>query len=132
MLKGVRAERRYDSSYEELAKRIRQFVSPEHIVNAMSQCFGAVVLACLIKNGDAHLKNFGVLYGDPDGDVRLAPVYDMLSTQPYRPRDVLALTLNGTKQYPSQQELLQFGRQACGLSKAGVDAVVQRVVAGVE
>ncbi|MFI4940709.1 MAG: type II toxin-antitoxin system HipA family toxin [Burkholderiales bacterium] len=131
VLNGVRAEGRYDSSYEELAKRIRQFVSPNHHANAMSQYFGAVVLACAIKNGDAHLKNFGVLYGEPGDDVRLAPVYDMLSTQPYKPHDVLALTLNGTKKYPSHQELLQFGRHTCGLSKAGVDAVVDQVRDGV-
>jgi serine/threonine-protein kinase HipA len=132
VLNGVRAEGRYDSSYEELAKRIRQFVSPEHQANAMFQYFGMVVLACFIKNGDAHLKNFGVLYKGPDEDVRLAPVYDMLSTQPYNPRDILALTLNGSKQYPSRRELLQFGRQACGLSKAGVDSVVEQVTAGVK
>lgn len=131
VLKGVRAEGRYDSSYEELAKRIRQYVSPEHHANAMSQYFGMIVLACLIKNGDAHLKNFGVLYDDPGSDVRLAPVYDMLSTQPYNPRDVLALTLNDTKKYPSRQELIRFGRHACGLSKAQVDAIVERVVFGV-
>jgi len=116
VLKGVRAEGRYDSSYEELARRTRQFVSPQHHAHAMSQYFGMVVLACLIKNGDAHLKNFGVLYQGPDEAVRLAPVYDMLSTQPYNPRDILALALNGTKQYPTRHALLQFGRQACGLS----------------
>ena len=131
VLKGVRAEGRYDSSYEELARRTRQFVSPQHHAHAMSQYFGMVVLACLIKNGDAHLKNFGVLYQGPDEEVRLAPVYDMLSTQPYNPRDILALALNGTKQYPTRHALLQFGRQACGLSKAGVDAVVEQVIAGV-
>ena len=131
VLKGVRAEGRYDSSYENLAKQIRRFVSDEHHANAMSQYFGAVLLACVIKNGDAHLKNFGVLYGTPDGDVRLAPVYDMLSTKPYNPHDILALELNGTKKYPSRQELLQFGRHSCGLSKATVNIVVEKVLQGV-
>ena len=132
VLNGVRAEGRYDSSYEDLANRIRQFVSAEHLATALPQYFGTVLLACLIKNGDAHLKNFGVLYDSPSGAVRLAPVYDMLTTHPYQPRDVLALTLNGSKQFPSQHTLLQFGRNACGLSKAVVDAVVERVIAGVE
>jgi len=132
VLKGVKSEGRYDSSYEELAKRIRQYVSPEHHANAMAQYFGAIVLACIIKNGDAHLKNFGVLYEDPDGEVGLAPVYDMLSTQPYNPRDVLALTLNGTKKYPRRPELARFGRHACGLSKGRVDEIVERVIDGVK
>lgn len=69
--------------YEKLAERIQNYVSPQNRIPAMSQYFGAVVLACVIKNGDAHLKNFGVLYNEYGGDVRLAPVYDMLCTKLY-------------------------------------------------
>lgn len=131
VLSGMRSGGRYDSSYEKLAERIKRYVSPEHHANSMSHYFGAVVLACAIKNGDAHLKNFGVLYSDPDSDVRLAPVYDMLSTKPYERRDVLALELNGSKQYPSRQVLMQFGRQACGLSKTSVNSMFDQVLHGV-
>ncbi|WP_159077460.1 type II toxin-antitoxin system HipA family toxin [Polynucleobacter rarus] len=131
VLSGMRSSGRYESSYEKLAERIKLFVSPEHQADSMSHYFGAVVLACIIRNGDAHLKNFGVLYSHPDSDVRLAPIYDMLSTKPYQPHDVLALELNGSKQYPSYQKLIQFGRQACGLSKASVNSIFDRVIQGV-
>ncbi len=131
VLSGMRSGGRYDSSYEKLAERIKRYVSPEHHANSMSHYFGAVVLACAIRNGDAHLKNFGVLYSHPDSDVRLAPVYDMLSTKPYQRSDVLALKLNGSKQYPSRQELMQFGRHACGLSRAAVNSIFDQVLHGV-
>jgi len=53
----------------------------------------ALVLNWLLGNGDAHLKNFGVLYHD-DLDARLSPLYDVVSTLPYIPEDVPALALS--------------------------------------
>lgn len=50
----------------------------------------------LTGNGDMHLKNWSFIY--PDGRTpELSPVYDMVSTVPYIPRDALALKLAGTK-----------------------------------
>jgi serine/threonine-protein kinase HipA len=42
----------------------------------------ATLLNFLIGNSDAHGKNLALLY-DPVGDVRLAPLYDLVSTQVY-------------------------------------------------
>ena len=128
----MRANGRYDSSYERLAAKVSVFVSPENIADSMAQFFGTVVLACAIQNGDAHLKNFGILYDKPGVNVRLAPVYDMLSTTPYRPSDTLALHLDGSKKFPSRSQLIQFGRQACGLTNKRVETVVAQVAHGVE
>lgn len=132
VLSGMRASGRYNSSYEELAKKISVYVSPEHYIASMMHYFGTVALACAIKNGDAHLKNFGVLYESPGENVRLAPVYDMLSTAPYFPREALALELDGSKKFPSKKQLFQFGRQACGLSSKQVNSILDNVMRGVE
>lgn len=43
--------------------------------------FDAVVFNYLIGNNDAHGKNFSFLY--KDGEVRLAPLYDLVSTAAY-------------------------------------------------
>lgn len=43
--------------------------------------FDAVVFNHLIGNNDAHGKNFSMLYDD--GEVRLAPLYDLVCTQAY-------------------------------------------------
>jgi hypothetical protein len=79
---------------------------------------------------DAHLKNFGVLYDKPGLNVRLAPVYDMLSTVPYQPNDVLALQLGGSKQFPRRQQLIQYGRQSCGLSSKAQEQIMAQSVCG--
>jgi serine/threonine-protein kinase HipA len=71
-----------------------------------------VTLSCIVGNGDAHLKNFGLLYSDPtQRDARLAPAYDIVNTTAYIPEDVLALDLAGSKSlFASRQGLLDFAR----------------------
>jgi serine/threonine-protein kinase HipA len=132
VLSGLRSASRYHGSYEELARKVAVFVSPEHGRQAMEQLFGMIVLACAIRNGDAHLKNFAILYDAPGRNVRLAPAYDLVSTTPYQPKDVLALALNGERQFPSRKVLMQFSRHGCGLSNRRATAIVERVVEGVK
>jgi serine/threonine-protein kinase HipA len=97
----------------------------------MEQLFGMIVFACAIRNGDAHLKNFAILYDAPGRNVRLAPAYDLVSTTPYQPKDVLALSLNGDRRFPSRKSLMHFARHACGLTNRQATVIVRRVVQGV-
>ncbi|HEX5124839.1 MAG TPA: type II toxin-antitoxin system HipA family toxin, partial [Rhodanobacteraceae bacterium] len=98
VLMGQPASAKYDSSYERIAKAIALYCSPEERIAALAQLFDQVVLSCIVGNGDAHLKNFGVVYDDPHrGAVRLAPAYDIVSTTAYIPEDGLALLLGGSK-----------------------------------
>lgn len=131
VLNGVRPHGRYDASYELLARRIRQFVSPDQQRAALEQLFLMLALSCAIENGDAHLKNFAVTYEHATATVSLAPAYDMLSTTPYAPRDVLALTLADSKEFPNRRRLAAFGRQSCGLTAMKVAELLERVVNGV-
>ena len=131
VLSGLRSAGRYHGSYEDLARKVALYVSPEHGRQAMEQLFGMIVHACAIRNGDAHLKNFAILYDAPGRNVRLAPAYDLVSTTPYQPKDVLALALNGDRQFPSRKVLMQFSRHACGLTSRQAVAIIERVVEGV-
>ncbi|MDU8339637.1 HipA domain-containing protein, partial [Pseudomonas syringae pv. actinidiae] len=72
----------------------------------------------IVGNGDAHLKNFGLLYSDPtQRDARLAPAYDIVNTTAYIPEDVLALDLLGNKSlFASRQGLLDFA-QICDVTR---------------
>lgn len=131
VLNGMRSSGRYDASYELIAKRIKQFVSPAFQRQALEQFFSMLALSCAVENGDAHLKNFAVLYRDPESDVRLAPAYDIVSTTPYQPRDTLALTLAESKGFPGKETLVAFGRRACDLPAARVSALLRQVAEGV-
>lgn len=132
-LTGRHPERKYDGSHGEVAKAVSLNVAPVNRTRALDELFRLVVLNCILRNGDAHLKNFGVLYGDPrtaDNDARLAPVYDLVCTTVYLPKDLLALGLGGSKAWPDRAVLEKFGRTSCNVGRSGhvIDEIVQRAM----
>jgi serine/threonine-protein kinase HipA len=132
VLNGLRAHGRYTGSYEGIAERIAQFVSLENQRQAFEQFFATIALSCAIGNGDAHLKNFAVLYENTEAPVRLAPSYDLVCTTLYQARDVLALTLADSKSFPDRKRLTTFAHTACNLSAARTIDLLDRVVAGIK
>ena len=62
-----------------------------------------LVVNILIGNGDAHLKNWSVIYQDRVTP-QLSPAYDLVSTIHYVPNDSLALNLGGEKRFESINE----------------------------
>jgi len=62
-----------------------------------------LVVNILIGNGDAHLKNWSVIYQDKVTP-QLAPGYDLVSTVHYVQNDSLALNLGGGKRFESIDE----------------------------
>jgi len=130
-LNGVGTAAKYDGSYEKLAKRIRQFVSPQHRNSAMEAYFRALVLSCVVRNGDAHLKNFGVIYSASDQPVHFAPAYAIVSTTPYIKGDSLALILDGSKRFPVAKKLVAFARLHCDLQAARAMVILEEVAESV-
>jgi serine/threonine-protein kinase HipA len=131
VLNALRSHGRYDASYELIARRIREFVSTEHVPAALEQLFATLALCSAIENGDAHLKNFAVLYEDAESTVTLAPAYDLICTTLYQPADSLALTLNDSKAFPGVKALEAFARNHCALPASRVKKVLERVAHGV-
>lgn len=113
---------KYAGSYEQIAKTIGRFASPQHKTQALQQFFKMMVLNCHLQNGDAHLKNFGLLYRSID-DIWLAPAYDVVCTTAYIQHDRPALTLLGKRHWPRRKELLRFGVQACGLGPSQAESL---------
>jgi hypothetical protein len=91
----------------------------------------SIVLNCALCNGDAHLKNFGIFYDDVQGEARLAPVYDLVTTSVYVPKDSMALTLNGTTKWASAKELQRLGETRMGGTPSRVRQILERVEAAV-
>jgi serine/threonine-protein kinase HipA len=131
VLSALRAYEKYEGSYELVARRIEQYVSPIEQRAAKEQLFAMVALFAAVENGDGHLKNFAVTYDEPEGVVSLAPIYDVVCTTLYNPRDVFALTLDDSKELPDRRRILAFGRRACGLSARDCVDILGRVVGGV-
>src|SRR5258708_39948535 len=95
-------------------KRFTQFANSTYVNEDLGKLFTLMVLNCALRNGDAHLKNFGIVYDDVLGELRLAPVYDLVTTSVYLAKDSLALTLNGTTHWPAAKELKKLGEIRVG------------------
>jgi serine/threonine-protein kinase HipA len=129
-LTGRKNAEKYDGSYEVAAKVVDTFVSPHHKTNAFRALFKSIVLSVAVRNGDAHLKNFGLLYTTPlTDDVRLSPLYDIVNTTSYLSKDILALKMAKTKSWPTRKTLIEFGRMHCKLDQPGqiIDQVLDAV-----
>lgn len=114
VLAGLSSRDKYKTSYRHVAKLVEAFASGPNVRASLQALFDMVALSCVVGNGDAHLKNFGLLYTDPAAtDCRLAPAFDIVNTTAYIPEDVLALDLCGFKSFfAARQGLLDFG-QVC-------------------
>jgi serine/threonine-protein kinase HipA len=123
-LQALGTAQKYNSTYERVAKSISDFVSPEFVHTAREQLFATLVLSGIMRNGDAHLKNFGILYDQPGTVVRLAPVYDIVTTVAYIPKDVPALALAGTKKWWSRTLLEQFARAHLALPTGKISHII--------
>lgn len=132
VLDGRRSHGRYDGSYEGIARRMADYVSPGALGRAKDQFALMVVYGCAVGNGDAHLKNFSVIYRHPEDEVTLAPAYDIVSTLPYLPKDTLALELCGSKQFPDRARLLQFVRQVTGKTSKAAQQLLEQAAGGVD
>lgn len=88
-------EDKYKSSYERIAKLIRQYSSAPLLDTV--NFWEIIVFSWLTGNADMHLKNFSLFR--PGENYMLTPAYDLLSTALAMPEDdeELALTLNGKK-----------------------------------
>lgn len=136
VLQAKGTKQKYDSSLEACTHTIRQFVSPEYQVRALTDFYKLTYLNVRVRNGDAHLKNSGVLYAGlaayHSGEAaafkrQLAPVFDIVSTTPYLPKDTMALLLAGSKRWPKLKVLRHFARQHCSLSEAQAEQIETEV-----
>ncbi|NQD74440.1 type II toxin-antitoxin system HipA family toxin [Pseudomonas sp. CM27] len=134
VLSGWEARKKYDGSYQGCAQLIKLYVTPARIPAALEHFFMMVALCAGIQNGDAHLKNFGLLYENcaEDADIWLAPVYDLVTTTVYSSRDIMGLLLGGSKAWPKRKMLVQFGRTACNLTEARCNELLARVATGMK
>ncbi len=66
VLQAKQRDDKYKGSYEQVAKSLNTFTSPALRFGSLEQFFKIIVMNTLLQNGDAHLKNFGVLYKDID------------------------------------------------------------------
>lgn len=126
-VRGFYPEAKYDGAFETIAGLIyrgRDIPSLQEFVRRLT-------FNLLVGNGDAHLKNWSMIYPDRR-TAQLAPAYDIVSTAPYfvgqQPED-MGLKFGGSKRFEtvtwSTFERLQ---RKLGATDAGLVDVMQVTV----
>ncbi|MDX2274355.1 MAG: HipA domain-containing protein [Hyphomonadaceae bacterium] len=127
VLNGLGTANKYKGSYEtRIFKRAKEFLPQRNITDDLKQLFKLIVLNCAIRNGDAHLKNFGLIYDEVEADLRLAPTYDLVTTVAYLPKDAMALTMDGSTDWPSPDRLLRFGQTRADITAKDATSVFEQ------
>lgn len=97
---------KYYGSYEQIGKKLAQISSVPGIDAQLF--YERVLLNYILGNGDAHNKNFSIVYNEA-GAVRIAPAYDIVSSKIVIPdEEECALTLNGKKNGLTGADFLAF------------------------
>ncbi len=76
---GVAPDRKYEAEGGPPLRRIAGIVEAAASPDSLESLLRAVTLNVLIGNGDAHAKNLSLLH-EPSASLRLAPLYDLMST----------------------------------------------------
>lgn len=93
-LSGLRRSGKYSGYIDDLFQMVGNFVHPVDQSSAREQLLLAVLMNDAVRNGDAHLKNFGLLYEHDESRPVLAPTYDVLTTQAWIRHDAPALGMS--------------------------------------
>ncbi|MEW5355297.1 type II toxin-antitoxin system HipA family toxin [Streptomyces sp. 16-176A] len=134
-VKDVYPNDKYDSSFETVAS----FAYRGRDLPALREVARRIAFSVLIGNGDAHLKNWSLIYRDQITP-SLSPVYDLVSTIPYTPSDEvedLGLKLGGSKRF-EVVNTASFARlerrldHRFGTTGAGLAEIAVRTAEGVQ
>lgn len=96
-VRGFYPADKYAGSYETLGALIYR----RRHADSYAEFIRRLCFIVLIRNGDAHLKNWSLLYRNPRVP-ELSPAYDLVATSVYRPPsdpETLALKLSGTRRF---------------------------------
>ena len=106
---GLYPEQKYaGANYETLANLVCRLAGE----SGLDEFIRRLVFIVASGNGDAHLKNWSLIY--PDGvNARLSPAYDFVSTIQYKADDQLALNLARSKRWQdiTRESFLRLARK---------------------
>ncbi len=125
VLTGRGTDEKYDGSYEEIVRVLKDIISPQHRKEAVKIFFTALIMNHFLQNGNAHLKNYGILYENDYEDARLAPIYDVITTTLYIKSDIPALRLADAKLWWKEKTYKTFGKLSCGLSNKEYKEIIE-------
>lgn len=125
-VRGVYPAQKYDGNYETIANLAYR----GHDDTALREFVRRLTLFVLIGNGDAHLKNWSLIYRDRRIPT-LSPAYDIVSTETYRPdgsAEDLGMKFAGSRRFEAMrvsyfERLERKLRTNLGLASTAIDTI---------
>jgi serine/threonine-protein kinase HipA len=124
---NLRAQQKYGQvNHEMIGRTLLRYAGGLADLREMAR---RMVFNVLMGNGDAHIKNWSLIYRDPTRP-QLAPAYDLVPTVAYMSRDTsLALNMAGVKRFAD----VTLDSFAAFLARVGIaDQALDSVMADVE
>jgi serine/threonine-protein kinase HipA len=127
-LLGLRPSAKYDTTWERIAKAVRDHVPGEAQVETFRQLSALLFLTYAVRNADCHAKNIALLYTNRN-DVRLAPAYDMITTTVYAgyQHNPPGISFSGRKTWSPGKTLSNFIASTFGISVKMQSAIVESI-----
>ena len=127
-LLGLRPAAKYDTTWERIAKAVRDHVPGERRLKTFHQLSTTLLLTYALRNADCHAKNIALLYTSR-ADVNLSPVYDMLTTSVYAgfQHNPPAIEFMGKKTWTPGKNLQKFIAATFGIAPREQTRIVEAI-----
>jgi serine/threonine-protein kinase HipA len=124
VLTGRGTDEKYNGSYEEIAKVIKEVIPIKNRKNTLKSFFKALIMNHLLQNGDGHLKNYGILYNKDFTDSFFAPIFDVITTTLYIKKDIPALRLSDGKLWWKNKTYKNFAKNSCMINSKEYEQIL--------
>ncbi len=127
-LLGLRPAAKYETTWERIAKAVRDHVPAANRPDVFRQMATLLLLTYALRNADCHAKNVALRYTRHD-DVHLAPAYDMITTAAYPDyvRNPPGISFMGKKTWTPGKHLQTFITATFGLPAREQADIVDRI-----
>jgi serine/threonine-protein kinase HipA len=131
-LLGLMPDQKYDSTWERVARLVRDYVEPERQRTSQERLAVTLLLTFALGNADCHTKNLGFLYSGL-ADVEVSPVYDMLTILAYDryASNPPGMYVDGRKSWDMSKAVWRYLQQHLGFDPAAQRHLVDRVCTAV-
>ena len=127
-LLGLRPAAKYDTTWERIARAVRDHIPGERRLETNRMLTTALLLSYALRNADCHAKNIALRYTSR-ADVHLAPAYDVLTTSVYAgyQHNPPAIEFMGKKTWVPGKNLQRFIAATLGIQPKEQQHMVQAI-----
>ncbi|MCX6957603.1 MAG: type II toxin-antitoxin system HipA family toxin [Verrucomicrobiae bacterium] len=127
-LLGLRPSAKYDTTWERIAKGVRDHVPGIRQRETFQHLATTILLTYALRNADCHAKNIALLYSSR-ADIHIAPIYDMVTTSVYTgyQDSPPGISFMGKKTWLPGKNLEKFLAATFGISSREQIAIVEKI-----